>query len=304
VAATALLALAVALLAAAPADAFRIAGTRWPGRTITYFDASGQTGSVRTAVAAWNRSGVRLRFRPVRRSRAQVLISAQSGVGCAGVAQVGYQPFARQARAILGGGCPDAWGRVQIAAHELGHVLGLAHESRRCALMNPVLFNGAPQRCTEPGTYEYRCGILEPDDVRGAVRLYGGRVRVQHRRPCDLFPAPAAVSALTAAIDPDRSVRIAFRTPPAPRPRVETFGQRDAGQSLQIGRADGACPADPTGLFSPPAALRPRFRYDADDGASLGDAGPPGTRTCVAVRIVDASGRTGPVATAELLASA
>ena len=67
---------AVALLAAAPpAGAYVLGGPRWPQRTITYWDAGPDRAAVRAAVRAWEESGARVRFRPVRRSRADIWIT-------------------------------------------------------------------------------------------------------------------------------------------------------------------------------------------------------------------------------------
>jgi hypothetical protein len=64
-----------------------------------------------------------------------------------------------------------------IVAHELGHVLGLDHESGTCATMNPSVANDHTTRCPAPPAGTWTCRLLQPDDVRGAVSLYGGTVR-------------------------------------------------------------------------------------------------------------------------------
>ena len=64
-----------------------------------------------------------------------------------------------------------------IVAHELGHVLGLDHETGVCATMNPTVGNDHTTLCPTPPSGMWTCRLLQPDDVRGAVKLYGGRVR-------------------------------------------------------------------------------------------------------------------------------
>ena len=60
----ALLAAAAALILASPADAARLGGQKWPTRTITYHVAAPQyKGAVKAATRAWNRSGVKIRFK-------------------------------------------------------------------------------------------------------------------------------------------------------------------------------------------------------------------------------------------------
>ena len=138
-------ALVVALAAAAcasPAQAYRLDGIPWPGRpaTITYWNGTGYTAQVTQAVA---------RVEPQRRARAlRPRVQAPRGAadrlrpaarprvsGLAhGSASVGYQP---RNRIALGRGARGV-GAVGVIAHELGHVLGLIHEDRRCATMNSV----------------------------------------------------------------------------------------------------------------------------------------------------------------------
>ncbi|MEO6496672.1 MAG: M12 family metallopeptidase, partial [Solirubrobacteraceae bacterium] len=182
------------LLAAAPvASAFRVEGQKWPGGAVTYFNASREGPAVKRAIKAWNSSGARVRFRAVGRSRARVLIVNTKFGGCSGFAQLGYSPYVRQAKVELGR-CKVGTIGPGIAAHELGHILGLGHEDGRCSTMNSTLWTG----CPEPPEYTYRCQLLIPDDVRGAVRLYGGKVRSRAKRPfCPRYAGPTTPTGLT-----------------------------------------------------------------------------------------------------------
>jgi hypothetical protein len=66
-------ALAVALGWAAPADAFKLGGARWPGRTITSHASAPQyEAAIEVAVRAWNTSGARIRFERAPKRRAQL----------------------------------------------------------------------------------------------------------------------------------------------------------------------------------------------------------------------------------------
>ena len=182
---------------------FRRAPWRWPGRRIGYYNAArANAGAVRAAVRMWNRSGTRLRFVRRSRRRAGVEIRYWPSPGCVpgGVTSTSYdRTRGRAVRAVVRISRPDPlnaactrWALTLVTAHELGHALGLDHETRRCALMNPTLANLSPQDC-QPllPPWQWRCRVLERDDVRGAVRIYGGRVKRRPRAVCDLFALPA-----------------------------------------------------------------------------------------------------------------
>ena len=168
-----LVATLVAAACAGPAQAYGLDGIPWPGRpaTITYWNGTAYTAQLAQAVGAWNRSGARVRFVPASKRRAalRIVYGPRSTFGVSGLshgsASVGYQP---RNRIALGRGARGI-GVVGVIAHELGHVLGLTHEDRRCATMNSVAWS----RCGLPPS----CSILQPDDVRGAIARYGGSAR-------------------------------------------------------------------------------------------------------------------------------
>jgi hypothetical protein len=176
---------ALALLALAPAaHAYRIAGRPWPGPTITYHNTvPAYDHAVRRAARAWNRASVGILFRAASRDDAQVVLVGTQALGVCGGAVRGAGWFGQsgpggrygpQRGVFLAPECPVEGVRRLTVAHELGHVLGLGHETRRCALMNPVHTRGGGTKCSQsPAAVRRRYRrLLEPDDVRGARRLY------------------------------------------------------------------------------------------------------------------------------------
>lgn len=165
--------------------------------------------------------------------------------------------------------------------HELGHVLGLAHARRGCALMRTYGFQRDRSCPKPPNPWQIRCRLLERDDVLGAIRRYGGRMKPLGPEFCDRAPAPAAPTGLQLRYDS------------AIHSVVATW---DRDRSLYAGRmaaviAVNVCPT--------------AFDADDSDGRSDWMLGEPRKqwevfrgRWCVAVWQEDAWGRIGPSATA------
>jgi hypothetical protein len=182
-----------------------------------------------------------------------------------------------------------------VAVHEFGHVLGLDHEQRRCAVMNPL----TQLQCEEPADEHYRCRVLEADDLKGAVRGYGGRARLRTPAECRLYGGPGAVTGLTVAAD---GQSVSFTAPPRPQPVVPKKDILPPEHRLELTRAPGVCPADLTALFAvpPPSdSLRDNEWGRSVDWRLFGGL-EPGT-WCIAVRLVDAFGAAGPVVTTEFV---
>lgn len=248
-AALAAVALAVAAAFAAgagPARAYVDQGRAWPGRVITYHnDVPADAPAVRAAVHDWNTSGVAVRFVPVPAAQAEVSILAMQstrlsnlektpgagGADALGYASVGYVPHDALVPTPSGGhaygahvwlvriGSRDSYGITlspgtmeRVAVHEFGHVLGLGHEHRVCAVMQPILNEGCgithPWRglCNDP---------LQPDDVRGAVALYGGHEPSGGKRLCTISPRPTAPHRLSATLHGRRrrNLTLSWRSP-------------------------------------------------------------------------------------------
>lgn len=173
---SAALVVAAILAVAAPASAYDLAGRPWPDGAITYYvDAKTQSDEVVQGAKAWNALKLGVTFkRTYSRSGAELRITYGQR-GCGGVAIVGYIGPRAQSEARIGRGCGDAV-TVLTVVHELGHVLGLGHETSRCARMNPSadIDTGTPDQCGVRSLRSWRASPLLKDDVRGARALYSG----------------------------------------------------------------------------------------------------------------------------------
>lgn len=182
-------AVSVALAALWTVDSAAHSGPRtWPRGVVRYFDATGMERTVATAVARWNGSGAHVRLEPVRSARAAQLVLRVDdrrllricGTDCLGFSSdIGMPSGGRRSEVLLSGGLTRTPRplSVWVAAHELGHVLGLQHRSgKECSLMSAHAFD---TRCppaldaTSATADELRC-VPAPADVEAAARLYGG----------------------------------------------------------------------------------------------------------------------------------
>jgi hypothetical protein len=296
-----LLALAVALTAAAlavavpEASAYRVSGSPWPGGLVRYHNAAGdQAWAVKEAVSAWNRSGARVRFVPVPRARAQLLIQHVPERGCPGYARatVGYRRGAiarvwipRLDRASPG--C-NGYGIARAVAHELGHVLGLGHEDRGCAAMNPEGSFQGSRLCDRLDLWNWRCRLLEHDDVRGAISLYGGGpVRVRAEPGCPLYSPIVEPTAFAAVYDPEQpGIALVFTRPALPGTPVFLASYVNGG-GYAFARKQDACP----GEAELGAARRLSWQAEIGEETRIYDRPGPAGRYCYALWALDGLGR-------------
>jgi hypothetical protein len=158
--------------AAPPSDAYVVGGRAWPAANVTYYtQARAYSGAVSRAARMLNRAGVGVRLRHASSRGAADVVVTYGGRPCEGEATVGF--YRRGPDLLnLGAGCSRALVTL-TAVHEFGHVLGLDHETRRCARMNPSFDDsGTPDECPARSLRYWLAHPLTADDLRGLRAIY------------------------------------------------------------------------------------------------------------------------------------
>jgi hypothetical protein len=233
------------------------------GRVITYYNAAPEHDwAVEQGVRAWNESGADVEYAAASREEAELIIEAKTqglnghartthrgdGVQRPGDAQISL-PIASE-----GSAREQRFSIALIAAHELGHVLGLNHEDGGCATMNSTINASGPVRCDQPPANQWRCGLLEEDDIQGAVALYGGRPDPPRRAYCPKVPPkpkapPPPPPAPPDPLTPAGGVEVTSEPGRSSRVRVRWLnGDSDRIRSVVVARARGRCPSKPGDL--------------------------------------------------------
>jgi hypothetical protein len=231
--------------------AFVAEGRPWPGGVVRYYNAApDQAWAVRRAVDAWNSSGARIRLVAAPASQARVRIEHFARVSCTvnAEATIGYTRSARIWIFRRDNSSPycNSYQAAESLAHEFGHVLGLGHETRGCAAMNPVGTLQGPDLCPKAWRWQWRCRLLTADDVAGAIAIYGGAAAPQTGpRDCNLYPAIAAPTRLRVeTTSVSHRFRINFRRPSSAAVPGFLFSEVKQPDSYVAASSSG-CPSDP-----------------------------------------------------------
>jgi len=167
----------------------------WPDGVVHVYDDSGMTDTIITAAHRWTVSGAKVDIEVVtHREDADVIVREDDrrllklcGPDCLGYSTSIGRPSDGHSEILMRSnlsGDPRPLS-VWVAAHELGHVLGLHHrDGHHCSVMSPRAFdtNCAPSlAASRPTSSELAC-VPAPADVDVAAALYGGAAATRDPR--------------------------------------------------------------------------------------------------------------------------
>lgn len=296
-----LVAVLALLVLPAQSSAYKTFGTKWPGGKLTYYNGiRAYDPAVKAAVRAWNNSGAKVKLMRVSKKNARVKIRYMPNSTCRGLARLPRAKRTTNAtiylpRPTAPAACRDEFTMTIIAAHEFGHVLGLDHENRRCAVMNPSGNRAGGALCAEAGgtpPWLWRCRILEPDEVRGAIRIYGGTYKASKFKSsplCQIYgdPPPAGIFSADDSGEENNIVVQLQRGPDGVVPPFLLKQFAGGTPSVYVGYQRDACPAISTATL---------YSWDSTTPGQLTDPAPialgvtPGSY-CVSVWATDAIGK-------------
>ena len=207
---------------------------KWPGDRLTYWSglADDYGWTLRTAVKAWNRTGLDMTLVQTRKKRsADVLISAVPGSDMAGEtitestlggrATRAWIKMSRDAFSSPDSPSIDEWHlkvvMARILAHEFGHVLGQDRhepESHTCGLMEATHDVDACADVPSPGNF--KCGMVDKWVMSRLIKKYGGRGSLGPT-VCPLLPEPSALAGvrISGGMDEAAKVSVAWQVPQA-----------------------------------------------------------------------------------------
>jgi hypothetical protein len=167
----------------------------WPDGVVRVYDDSGMTDTIITAAHRWTASGAKVEIEVVSHAQdADVIVRTDDrrllklcGRDCLGYSTSIGRPKDGHSEVIMRSnlsGNPRPLS-VWVAAHELGHVLGLHHrDGHNCSVMSPRAFdtNCAPSLAASRPTSDELACVPAPADVDVAAGLYGGAAATRDPR--------------------------------------------------------------------------------------------------------------------------